>query len=428
MVRFSIETFFLKISGDDDEAMATAPTSQSSYCSAKETWDSPGNSPSKGKVVAANSPVMQPSSQQQCPFNYVAKPVDANSGRCLGINCSNVDTRFCNGQSSVVTENDSNDLKVGNLVNQEVETKKAVIQESSVYYDKDAEENHVFNAKSNCDITVSDNNESADKGNDDDSDLCLDRTNQIPDCTTFTSSETNLLHDPNSGAASDDVCVCSRSLVQHNDGNLKLKCEQIAAKDADKNIIPEPNIKFDHDVDIDSFVGPSPCTILQTITMSNANDFFNLERLETIGDSFLKLSITVYLYCTYPGIHEGKLSYLRSKQVSNYNLYRQEESLTHFHNYYGTTPVSHSRVVMPIVLLCFDHDLRCWAKLVTTDDFVKIFERFLMFQIILLLTLISAGLAKRKASLTEWSQQNLNLRRIGYLPATSLRKIMHTKD
>ena len=305
--------------------MTTAPTSQSSYCSAKETWDSPWNSPLKGKFVAANSPVMQPSSKQQCS---VAKLDDVGNGQCLSNNCSNLCTRFCNGQSSVVTENDNNDLKIGNLVNQEVETKKAVIQESSVYCDKDAEGNHVFNVKSSCDITVNDNNGSADKGNDDDSDLCFDRANQILDCTTFTSSESNLVHDPNSGAASDDVFVCSHSLGQHNDGNLKLKCEQTSANDADKNIIPEPNIKFDHDVDIDSFVGPSPCTILQTITMSNANDFFNLERLETIGDSFLKLSITVYLYCTYPGIHEGKLSYLRSKQVSNYNLYRQEESLT----------------------------------------------------------------------------------------------------
>ena len=80
---------------------------------------------------------------------------------------------------------------------------------------------------------------------------------------------------------------------------------------------------FDDDsIDLEKFVGPSPSIILQTLTMSNANDFFNLERLETIGDSFLKFAITVYLYCTYPGIHEGKLSYLRSKQVSNYNLYR----------------------------------------------------------------------------------------------------------
>lgn len=83
-----------------------------------------------------------------------------------------------------------------------------------------------------------------------------------------------------------------------------------------------PLIRFDQDVDLESFIGPSPCIILQTLTMSNANDFFNLERLETIGDSFLKFAITVYLYCSYPGIHEGKLSYLRSKQVSNYNLYK----------------------------------------------------------------------------------------------------------
>jgi endoribonuclease Dicer len=47
-----------------------------------------------------------------------------------------------------------------------------------------------------------------------------------------------------------------------------------------------------------------------------------LERLETIGDSFLKYAITTYLYCTYENVNEGKLSYLRSKQVSNLNLYR----------------------------------------------------------------------------------------------------------
>ncbi len=56
--------------------------------------------------------------------------------------------------------------------------------------------------------------------------------------------------------------------------------------------------------------------------MSNANDGINLERLETIGDSFLKYAITTYLYCTYENVNEGKLSYLRSKQVSNLNLYR----------------------------------------------------------------------------------------------------------
>ncbi|XP_074663232.1 endoribonuclease Dicer-S-like [Tubulanus polymorphus] len=82
------------------------------------------------------------------------------------------------------------------------------------------------------------------------------------------------------------------------------------------------NTLFSSQPFIENKYGPSPCLILQTLTMSNANDFFNLERLETIGDSFLKFAITAYLYCMYPSIHEGKLSHLRSKQVSNINLFK----------------------------------------------------------------------------------------------------------
>lgn len=85
----------------------------------------------------------------------------------------------------------------------------------------------------------------------------------------------------------------------------------------------DPNaFSFDYQPDLDDHPGPSPSIILQALTMSNANDGINLERLETIGDSFLKYAITTYLYCTYENVNEGKLSYLRSKQVSNLNLYR----------------------------------------------------------------------------------------------------------
>lgn len=59
--------------------------------------------------------------------------------------------------------------------------------------------------------------------------------------------------------------------------------------------------------------------------MSNANDGINLERLETIGDSFLKYAITTYLYCTHDRIHEGKLSHLRSKQVGHLKLVCMEK-------------------------------------------------------------------------------------------------------
>ena len=83
------------------------------------------------------------------------------------------------------------------------------------------------------------------------------------------------------------------------------------------------SLKFDAlKADSNTLMGPSPCLILQALTMSNASDGINLERLETVGDSFLKYAVTLFLYCKCPTIHEGKLSYLRSRQISNYNLYR----------------------------------------------------------------------------------------------------------
>ncbi|XP_078671533.1 endoribonuclease Dicer-like [Branchiostoma floridae x Branchiostoma belcheri] len=95
--------------------------------------------------------------------------------------------------------------------------------------------------------------------------------------------------------------------------------------DLKNSSIPESTSSFLEpmlDLDLDAHPGPSPSLILQALTLSNAGDFFNLERLETIGDSFLKHAITTYLYCTYSRVHEGKLSYMRSRQVSNLNLYR----------------------------------------------------------------------------------------------------------
>lgn len=64
--------------------------------------------------------------------------------------------------------------------------------------------------------------------------------------------------------------------------------------------------KFDYQPELKGHPGPSPSVILQALTMSNANDGINLERLETIGDSYLKYAITNYLYCTYENVHEGE--------------------------------------------------------------------------------------------------------------------------
>lgn len=71
-------------------------------------------------------------------------------------------------------------------------------------------------------------------------------------------------------------------------------------------------------------LGPNPGLILQALTLSNASDGFNLERLEMLGDSFLKHAITTYLFCTYSDAHEGRLSYMRSKKVRRFMSYCYE--------------------------------------------------------------------------------------------------------
>jgi endoribonuclease Dicer len=104
---------------------------------------------------------------------------------------------------------------------------------------------------------------------------------------------------------------------------FKKKCKQKSVNISEQTVYySEGTFSFDYQPDLDGHSGPSPSLILQALTMSNANDGINLERLETIGDSFLKYAITTYLFCSYSNIHEGKLSHLRSKQVSNLNLYR----------------------------------------------------------------------------------------------------------
>ncbi|KAL7675948.1 hypothetical protein ACOME3_002207 [Neoechinorhynchus agilis] len=63
--------------------------------------------------------------------------------------------------------------------------------------------------------------------------------------------------------------------------------------------------------------GPTPCHILQSLTLLSARAGYSLERYEMFGDCFLKLAVTVHLFCEYPKFTEGTLSYMRSILVSN---------------------------------------------------------------------------------------------------------------
>ena len=72
-------------------------------------------------------------------------------------------------------------------------------------------------------------------------------------------------------------------------------------------------------------VHPDSALVLQALTTTHSGDAFNLERLEMLGDAFLKLAVSLHLYCTYQDKDEGKLTQHKKRQISNLALFRAAE-------------------------------------------------------------------------------------------------------
>ncbi|XP_073247902.1 endoribonuclease Dicer-like isoform X3 [Porites lutea] len=72
-------------------------------------------------------------------------------------------------------------------------------------------------------------------------------------------------------------------------------------------------------------VHPDSAFVLQALTTTHSGDAFNLERLEMLGDAFLKLAVSLHLYCTYHDKDEGKLTLRKVRQISNLALFRGAE-------------------------------------------------------------------------------------------------------
>ena len=67
--------------------------------------------------------------------------------------------------------------------------------------------------------------------------------------------------------------------------------------------------------------GPSSTLILRALTTCSANDLFSLERLEVLGDSFMKYAISASVFFENQHQNEGKLSFIRGLKVSNRQLF-----------------------------------------------------------------------------------------------------------
>ena len=62
--------------------------------------------------------------------------------------------------------------------------------------------------------------------------------------------------------------------------------------------------------------------LLEATTCANSNDDFDLERLEMLGDSFLKMAVSIHIYWHKNHKDEGKLTKYRTRQISNKNLFK----------------------------------------------------------------------------------------------------------
>lgn len=71
----------------------------------------------------------------------------------------------------------------------------------------------------------------------------------------------------------------------------------------------------------DTQIGVEQHELLAAITAASSGDIFDSERLEVLGDAFLKFGVSVYLTQTHVNWHEGHLTSVKGQLVSNRNLF-----------------------------------------------------------------------------------------------------------
>ena len=69
------------------------------------------------------------------------------------------------------------------------------------------------------------------------------------------------------------------------------------------------------------FKSPKFSLVVEALTLQGAQDQFNMERLELLGDAFLKMVSTVYLHSTLPDAMVSTVTNRRSTMISNTRLY-----------------------------------------------------------------------------------------------------------
>ncbi|XP_053604305.1 endoribonuclease Dicer [Plodia interpunctella] len=114
----------------------------------------------------------------------------------------------------------------------------------------------------------------------------------------------------------------SAPAFQTKTGNMK---SPLRMPTSTKSAILPPPLKYNDRIGIlDQKItprGPELRDVLAALTAIKSHDTFNLERVETLGDSFLKFAASLYLYHKFPLLQEGQLTNIKGRLIGNRNLY-----------------------------------------------------------------------------------------------------------
>jgi endoribonuclease Dicer len=67
--------------------------------------------------------------------------------------------------------------------------------------------------------------------------------------------------------------------------------------------------------------------VVEALTLPSSSAGFSNQRLETLGDAVLKVAVVVHVYHKFPNYHEGQLSALKTKSISNRTLLSRGSAL-----------------------------------------------------------------------------------------------------
>ncbi|KAH9278438.1 Endoribonuclease dcr-1 [Echinococcus granulosus] len=115
---------------------------------------------------------------------------------------------------------------------------------------------------------------------------------------------------------------------------------------------------------------PYTVGLYEAFTSVNAFEAVNLERLELLGDSFLKFAASLLLFATSPAhTDEGQLTYARIAHISNANLHRISMKFGLFRYFCSCVFKPEAQYLPPYYAIadparaCQRHDMRMFVKL-----------------------------------------------------------------